>query len=92
MPDGHRPKENDMKLRFALAATIAALAFALPAWADQCPVEQETPNPYETVDRFACGAMIAAQPVALPGWADQAPPQEGSPFLVTDRSGRGQMP
>ena len=53
---GINRKEYDMKLRSAIAAALAALAFALPVW------------------------------------ADQAPPEEGSPFLVTDSSGRSTMP
>jgi hypothetical protein len=42
--------------------------------------------------RIALAAMIAALSFALPAWADQAPPEEGSPFLVTDSSGRSMMP
>jgi hypothetical protein len=42
--------------------------------------------------RIALAAILAALSFALPAWADQAPPEEGSPFLVTDSSGRSTMP
>ena len=42
--------------------------------------------------RIAVAAVLAALAFALPVWADQAPAEEGSPFLVTDSSGRSQMP